>query len=138
MKKIITYICLLLITQQLQSQNLSSQIIDGAKTLVDVVRVFKPTNSTQYSAPSTDAIFKNRTDLTTEVQLLKKKTDSIYSSIPVKLIIAAGSAESYLDISPGIYRYKVFRKSTNTNTEIIKEGEFRIETNEKKIIYIEK
>lgn len=139
MKKLITGMIILTTCTMAGAQSIGTQIIDGAKTLVDVVKIFKPSPAAASLTNSvgSDLIFRNKTEWTVEVRFLKKKNDTVYTGIPVKLTVSPLSVESLLDVSPGIYRYRVTRKN-NGGEELLKEGECRLEMNEKKILWADK
>ncbi len=131
--------CCMCITTSLHSQDLTSKIIEGAKTLTDVVKIIKPATAVANEVPSTDVSFKNKSATAIEVQLFRKKNDTTYVITPMKLTVANDGTESFIDVTPGIYKYKIVKKvASNSTVEVLKEGEFRVGMNEKKMILVEK
>ncbi len=121
--------------------NLTANIIEGGKTLVDLIRVFKTpktTGTANYSAAVTDSCTaKNIADITYKNTCtravfvsLYKRTGTVYSTQPLTLKILANSRESLYEIPAGIYKFKIELAEAATRI-LYKEGEIKIQACDK-------
>jgi hypothetical protein len=117
--------------------NLTSNIIEGGKTLVDLIRVFKTpkaTNAANNGVTVTDSCsIKNLVDITYKNSgtravfiSLYKRTGAVYSIQPLTLKVQAGSRESLYEIPAGIYKYKIEYAEGEIKV-LYKEGEIKIQ-----------
>jgi mRNA degradation ribonuclease J1/J2 len=117
--------------------NLTANIIEGGKTLVDLIRVFKTpkaTNAANNTITVTDSCsIKNLADITYKNSgtravfiSLFKRTGAVYSIQPLTLKIAAASRESLYEIPSGIYKFKIEYAEGEVKL-LHKEGEIKIQ-----------
>lgn len=142
--------CLLVNAQN----NLTTTIIEGSKTLVDLVRVFKtpkasmiqmpgPANTIAagvdscYSKGLADIAYKNTSGKTMQVSLYKR-TGTLYAAVPLTLRIGNNSQESLFEIASGIYKYKIEYEDDDDKKVIYREGEMKITPCDKLIKEIKK
>ncbi|MBL0145797.1 MAG: hypothetical protein IPP48_08575 [Chitinophagaceae bacterium] len=148
---------LLLISSNLSviaQNNLTTTIIEGGKTLVDLVRVFKTpkANIMQTAATSTstaasadscyskglaDITYKNTSGKSMQVSLYKRN-GTVYATAPLTLRISNNSQESLYEISSGIYKYKIEYDEVDNKKIIFKEGEIKIQSCDKLVKEIKK
>ena len=142
MRKLITFLlmssCLLVNAQN----NLTTTIIEGSKTLVDFLRVFKTpkvnmvqipaTNHTTasgvdsiYSKGFADITYKNPSGKTMEVSLYKRN-GALYAATSLTLRIGNNSQESLFEISSDIYKYKTEYEDADDKKVIYREDEMKI------------
>ncbi len=150
MKKIIF---LLLAGSGLQGQaqnNLASNIIEGGKVVVDILKVFRsskypgliPATTTRISPDSceikgtTDICYKNTSGQPVTVNLYKRNGEA-YASTALSLIIEINSSECLYEIQAGIYKYKIEYKDKD-KTVIQKEGEIKLVACDKRTEEIKK
>jgi hypothetical protein len=134
--------------------NLTTTIIEGSKTLVDLVKVFKTPKSSMvytptaantaavgvdscYSKGLADIAYKNKTGKTIQVYLYKRN-GSIYETIPLSLRISNNSQESLYEISSGIYKYKIECEELDGRKILYNEGEIKITPCDKLVKEIKK
>jgi hypothetical protein len=121
--------------------NLTANIIEGGKTLVDLIRVIKnpkPTNAANNTIAATDSCsVKNLADITYKNSgtraifiSLYKRTGAAYSIQPLTLKVQAGSRESLYEIPAGIYKYKAEYAEGEIKL-LYKEGEIKIQACDK-------
>ena len=154
MRKLITFLlmssCLLVNAQN----NLTTTIIEGSKTLVDFLRVFKTpkvnmvqipaTNHTTasgvdsiYSKGFADITYKNTSGKTMEVSLYKRN-GALYAATSLTLRIGNNSQESLFEISSDIYKYKTEYEDADDKKVIYREGEMQITPCDKLVKEIKK
>lgn len=154
MRKLFTFLlmssCLLVNAQN----NLTTTIIEGSKTLVDLVRVFKTpkvnmvqmpaiTDNTAsgvdscYSKGLADITYKNTSGKTMQVSLYKRN-GTLYAATPLTLRIGNNSQESLFEISSGIDKYKTEYEDADDKKVIYKEGEMKITPCDKLVKEIKK
>jgi hypothetical protein len=131
--------------------NLTTTIIEGSKTLVDLVKVFKtprtslvPTNSTAsttidscYNKGLADITYKNMSGKTMQVSLYKRN-GNIYVVVPLTLRIGNNSQESLYEIASSIYKYKIEYDDEDDKKIIYREGEIKINACDKLVKEIKK
>lgn len=116
--------------------NTATNIIEGGKTLVELVRVFKMPRYLMYIQPVVEkkdsCAIKNITDFTiknsTEKPLLVslyRRNGNIYEAGILSLKILPKNQETIYEIKAGIYKIK-FETEADDEKKIIKEGEIKI------------
>jgi len=127
----------------LQAQNaLTSNFVEGGKTLVELIKVFKPSKPsnavTSYSNTDScgtrklaDISFKNKTDKTIQVSLYIR-IGNTYDTQALSLKLSPQTQESLYELKAGIYKYKV---ETGADEEMIlmHEGELKLQPCDKLI-----
>jgi hypothetical protein len=133
--------------------NLTTTIIEGGKTIVDLVRVFKtpkinmaqqpvmptmPASSDScYSKGIADITYKNTSGKTIQVNLYKRN-GTTYATMPLSLRISNNSQESLYEIASGIYKYRIEYDEQDGRKIIFSEGEIKINPCDKVIKEITK
>jgi hypothetical protein len=103
--------------QALSQNNMTSNIIEGSKTLVDLIRVIKTPRTSIPSATTlltdscatknlADVSYKNNTGKAMVVSLYKR-TGALYAAVPLSLKILPNTTESLYEIMAGIYKYRI-------------------------------
>lgn len=154
MRKLITFLlmssCLLVNAQN----NLTTTIIEGSKTLVDFLRVFKTPKVNMVQIPATkhttasgvdscyskglaDITYKNTSGKTMQVSLYKRN-GALYAATPLTLRIGNNSQENLFEISSGIYKYKTEYEDADDKKVIYREGEMKITPCDKLVKEIKK
>jgi hypothetical protein len=119
---------------------LTSDLVEGGKTIVDLIRVIKTPRTTitpaSYMNPDScgskklsDICFKNKTDKTIQVSLYLR-TGNVYEIKPLLLNVSPSSKESLYEIRSGIYKYKIEVETAGIKT-ILHEGELKLQPCEK-------
>jgi hypothetical protein len=135
---ILSAIALLHVTAIAQS-NTASNIIEGGKTLVELVRIFKSPKNLIYGAPQqnivekkdsctvkniTDICIKNSTANPLLVSLYRRNGNVYETSVLTMKILSKGQ-ECLYEIKAGIYKIK-FAAEVDDEEIIIREGEIKI------------
>jgi hypothetical protein len=133
MKWIIT-IGMCILTTNLVAQQPANQIAEGGKVLIELVKVFKkaPSGKTDQGSQrgGSDLCYNNTSANDLLIELSVKLNDSLYKPLPNPLNLKANSQECLLELSPGIYHYKIYRKD-GQETVIYLQGDIRLKANEK-------
>jgi hypothetical protein len=99
--------------------NLTANIIEGGKTLVDLIRVIKSPKTVSLPAATAVAVTdscaaKNLADISYKNTSAKavfvslyKRSGAAYATIPLTLKISGNSRESLYEIPAGIYKYRI-------------------------------
>ncbi len=145
---LLLFVCINMHTQA--QNNVTANIIEGGKTLVDLIRVIK-TPKIQASSVSTtasthldscsikgiaDISYKNNFGKSITISLYKRN-GTTYSVIPLTLKIATGMQESLFEIAVGIYKYKIETEEEEIR-KLHSEGELKIQACDKMIKEIKK
>ncbi|HPH84676.1 MAG TPA: hypothetical protein PLC48_04425 [Ferruginibacter sp.] len=112
----------------------ANQITEGGKVLIELVKVFKktPTGKTDPGGQrgGSDLCYNNTSNNDLLIEFSVKVNDSMYKPLPNPLNLKANSQECLLELSPGIYHYKIYRKE-GQEPMIYLEGDIRLKANEK-------
>lgn len=134
--------------------NLTTSIIEGGKTLVDLVRVFRVpktmlypsanNNATStatvdscYSKGLADISFKNTSGKSMQVSLFKRN-GAIYSTTSLNLFISNNSQEYLYEVPIGIYKFKIEYENEDEKKVVYREGEIKINACDKLVREIKK
>ena len=120
----------------------ASNLLDGGKTLIELIRVLKPSKASlttaAYQSPDScslkkkaDISFRNKTDKTMIVSLFFR-TGNMYEAQPVSLQLSASSQESLYELRAGIYKYRIEADSAGQRT-LLHEGELKLSPCEKAV-----
>lgn len=148
MRKIF-FLLTLCIGIQAQAQNYTvSNIIEGGKVFVDILKVFKTpkralTSSTLVMQSATDSCslksiadlcYKNTSGKKMFISLFKRN-GSVYTVVPLTLALINNSKECLYDIASGIYKYKIEIEDEDDDAKrvIYKEGEIKIMACDKRV-----
>ena len=116
--------------------NTATNIIEGGKTLVELVRVFKMPRYLMYIQPVVEkkdsCAIKNITDFTIKnstgkplLVSLYRRNGNIYEAGVLSLKILPKNQETIYEIKAGIYKMK-FESEEDDEKKIIREGEIKI------------
>lgn len=132
---------------QVQAQNYTvSNIIEGGKVFVDILKVFKTPKKTLLAAAPimqnttdscllksiADVCYKNISGKKMFISLYKRN-GSVYASVPLTLALLNNSKECLFEIAAGIYKYKIELENDDDKKEIYKEGEIKIMACDKRV-----
>jgi hypothetical protein len=130
---------------QAQAQNnLTNNIIEGGKVVVDILRVFKtPRKAISPSAivaqtitdscsakAIADVCYKNTSGKSLYINLYKRNGNA-YTTVPLTLTIQNNTKECLYEIQAGIYKYKIEYEEEGKKAAY-KEGEIKIGACDKK------
>jgi hypothetical protein len=134
------FLLLAVIHMQAQAQkNLTTNIIEGGRVFVDLLRVIKaPKNmvvpgSTTLQQPATDSCalksqgdlcYKNSSGKSLYINLYKRNGNT-YTAVPLSLTILNNSKECLYEIQAGIYKYKIEYEDEEKRI-VYKEGELKV------------
>ena len=111
-----------------------SNLVEGGKVLVELVKVFRKNQNINNLAGkqnnNSDICFTNSTTDNLLIELFKKINDTTFREIPSALSLTINAHECLLELSPNVYHYKVFKKN-NGNLILSLEGDLRLISNEK-------
>lgn len=123
------------------SQNKPNPVIEGGKTLLELIRVFKTPRQTVASqntnavtsAVSDSCVFKQTSDLcfknsSTKILAVSiyKRTDTGYDARPFVLKILIAKEECLYEMRAGIYKYRIEIDGLQGKT-ILREGELKLQ-----------
>ncbi|MBS0647192.1 MAG: hypothetical protein JSR97_11480 [Verrucomicrobia bacterium] len=122
-----------------------SKIIEGGKTLVELIRVFKTPkqnlgtqqligqNTHTAAAPNDSCAIKQRSDLCYKnssskslVISIYKKNGDTYEAQPFTMKVLSQKQECWYELKAGIYKYRI-EVDTGTTKTLFSEGEFKLE-----------
>jgi hypothetical protein len=113
-------------------------IIDGSKMVMEFIKVFRKqpqdklnNKATAKLLPGGDICFTNHSVFDITVEFHKKINDTTYVPLGTMLLVAPGSEECILEATIGIYRYNLKCKSSADSLIFIRQGEIRVNENEK-------
>ncbi len=134
MKTLLLILLLILVCHNLNAQTPQNNFVEGGKILVELIRIFKKNPAKQALSGlennSSDLCFTNSTPDNLLIELSKKLNDSSYKQLPVAINLTSKAHECLLEISSGVYHYKVFKKNAGSQILLL-EGEMRLMANEK-------
>jgi len=127
--------CLITISSTAQN-NTAYNIIEGGKTLVELLKVFK---APKYSIPLQPAIekkdscaIKNTTDMCIKnntpnplLVSLYKRNGNVYETASLSLKILPKNQEYLYELKAGVYKIK-FETEEGTTKKLIREGEIKL------------
>lgn len=131
-------ICMYSATAPAQN-NTASNLIEGGKTLVELVRVFKTpknnvTANTQPAAIKTDSCtiknisdlcFKNTTAKSLYVSLFKRNGNN-YEANVLTIKILPKTQECWYELKAGIYKFKIEVDGEDDKKVVYREGEMKL------------
>ena len=138
MRKIILSTAILIFTLAVNGQNnTASNIIEGGKTLVELVRVLKapPYQGIQQIAIEkvdscrlknlSDLSFKNSTDTALYITLTKRN-GSAYEANSLTMKILPKAREYLYELRAGVYKYKIEMDGEEEKRVLYREGEMKL------------
>ncbi|MFN8253176.1 MAG: hypothetical protein U0V75_15005 [Ferruginibacter sp.] len=141
MQKIISVAMLLYAAQCAAQQNKVSSLIEGGKTIVELVKVFKTPRSNMSAslqpaapvAPTDSCAVKNTSDMCFKNAMgknlyitLVKRNGSVYETNMLSLKVPAKSQECVYELRTGIYKLKIETDGEGDKKIIFREGEIKI------------
>ena len=127
-------------TTVVRAQNsTASNLIEGGKTLVELVRIFKtPKNSVAGNAlqePSktdsctlkniSDLCFKNSTGKSLYISLYKRN-GAVYETVPLTIKVLPKVQECWYELRAGIYKFKIEMDGDADKKITFREGEMKL------------
>ncbi len=137
-KYIVVALCFFAVAARAQNST-ASNLIEGGKTLVELVRVFKtPKNnvaSTAIPNPAktdscaikniSDCCFKNSTAKSVYISLYKRN-GAAYEAIPLTIKVLSKSQECWYELRAGIYKFKIEIDREDDKKITFREGEMKL------------
>ena len=119
--------------------NTASNLIEGGKTLVELVRVFKtPKNSVTANTPTailktdsctvkniSDLCFKNTTAKSLYISLFKRNGNNYEVSV-LTIKILPKMQECWYELKAGIYKFKIEVDGDDNKKNVYSEGEMKL------------
>ncbi len=142
MKQTITIIVLLFLGTVCRAQVKAGDVIDGAKTLVELVNIFKKkpkVNIASNTTPSdagkeagdscdekqlADLCFKNSSAKSITISIYKKAGES-YSTSPFTIKVLSNAQECWYELKAGIYKYKIEVENAGVKS-VFREGDIKL------------
>ncbi len=139
MKQTIFIIALLFLGTVCKAQIKTGDVIDGAKTLVELVNIFKkkPSANASKGGEIKTSVSTNAEDSCDEKQLadlcfknssakpitisIYKKTGETYSATPFTIKVLTNAQECWYELRAGIYKYKIEGDKT-----VFREGDIKL------------
>jgi hypothetical protein len=135
-RMILSAVALMAVSAQAQN-NTASNIIEGGKTLVELVRVFKAPRNTM-PAPAivekkdscsiknvSDLSFKNSTDKGLYISLYKRN-GSAYEPNALTMKVLPKAQETIFELRSGIYKFKMEIDGDDEKRIVYREGEMKL------------
>lgn len=125
--------CFSLTLVKSQINNTAATFIEGGKTIVELIRIFKSTSPTRTHLYTIDSCeirsqgdlgFKNLTKKPVSIKLFRREGNS-YDSSGLILRVPANSSEWFFELRIGIYKYRM-ETDTNGLHSILREGELKL------------
>ncbi|HRB22324.1 MAG: hypothetical protein IPO46_06480 [Chitinophagaceae bacterium] len=132
-----------------KAQSSTEKIIEGSKTLLELIKVIKtprqntsPQNLTAASHTATsadscaikqrsDLCYKNSSSKVLAISIYRRNGD-VYDNLPFTMKVIAQKQECWYELRAGIYKYKIEADSDLGKT-LLNEGEFKLEACENMI-----
>ncbi len=139
--KIYFSILFLFLSITLSAQSPTQQIVEGSKTLVELIKVIKTPrqnlnaqNFTTANPTATDSCaikkrsdlcYKNSSSKVLSISIYKRNGDT-YDTTPFTMKVLAQKQECWYELRAGIYKYKIEQDAVSGKT-LVNEGEFKLE-----------
>jgi len=119
-----------------QNQTPANSIVEGGKTLVELIKVIKPAQNHMkdcLTKQTADICFKNKSGEKIQISLYKR-FDTGYIATPFKIIALSKSEECLYELNCGVYKYQIevympYKESFDT----LKSGEIKLQPCDKSI-----
>lgn len=117
--------------------NITANIIEGGKALVDLIRVFKAPKSAMYPQNIIekkdscsikgvcDVCFKNSTDTALYISLYRRNGNA-YETNVLTMRVLPKAFEYLFDIRSGIYKFKIEMDGEDDERVLYREGEIKL------------
>jgi len=119
-----------------QNQLPASSIVEGGKTLVELIKVIKPAQNQMKDCLAkqvADICFKNKTGEKIQISLYKRN-DTGYVETAFKIIALSKSEECLYELNCGVYKYQIEVYLTDKKSfDILKSGEIKLQPCDKSI-----
>ncbi|MBK9957172.1 MAG: hypothetical protein IPP11_01025 [Chitinophagaceae bacterium] len=139
--KNILFLLFLFFSFYAKSQSSADKIVEGSKTLVELIKVIKtprqnltaqnftPANNNAADScvlkQRSDLCYKNNSSKVLTISIYKRNGD-VYDTLPFTMKVLAQKQECWYELRAGIYKYKIEQDATSGKT-ILSEGEFKLE-----------
>lgn len=139
--KLFFILCMLTFPTISFCQSPGQQIVEGSKTLVELIKVIKtprqnltaqnftPANNNAADScvlkQRSDLCYKNNSSKVLTISIYKRNGD-VYDTLPFTMKVLAQKQECWYELWAGIYKYKIEQDATTGKT-ILSEGEFKLE-----------
>ena len=139
--KLFFILCMLTFSTISFCQSPGQQIVEGSKTLVELIKVIKtprqnltaqnftPANNNAADScvlkQRSDLCYKNNSSKVLTISIYKRNGD-VYDTLPFTMKVLAQKQECWYELRAGIYKYKIEQDATTGKT-ILSEGEFKLE-----------
>lgn len=144
MRKLLIAAMLLMAAKLKAQNNTVSNIIEGGRALVELVKVFRTpknnlttpavANTVNKDSCSTrglaDVCYKNNLGKTISISLYKRNGNA-YATMPLSLTIIPNIKECVYEIQTGIYKYKIEFEDDEDKKTIYAEGEIKLQACDK-------
>lgn len=145
MKSVMVILSLILLSQTSVPQEITPQtVIDGSKVVLEFIKTFRKPSQERIKnkvpvnpLAAGDICFINQSPYTSRIEICKKINDTIYQPMGTILVVNPGSEECLLDVSTGVYRYNLRNIIRSDSMNPGRQGEFRLEANERILHFIE-
>lgn len=134
MKTLSIYLLVIQIQLALPAQTPQNTLVESGKIFVELVKIFKKDQAQSglllQENSTADLCFTNSTTENLLIELSRKISDSSYKNLPVSISLTINAHECFLELTPTVYHYKVFKKFNGTQ-QLSLEGELKLKLNEK-------
>lgn len=136
-KLLLTAVTALTITASAQN-NTAYTIIEGSRSLVELIRIFKTPRPMMSLLPAPalkldSCSIKNTSDFTVKnntaqplVVSLYRRNNIGYDTVPMSMTVLPKNKESFFDIKSGIYKMKLETIDEDDDKKTFREGEIKI------------
>jgi hypothetical protein len=139
MKKYIILAVCFFVTAAHAQNSTASNLIEGGKTLVELVRIFKtpknnitgaavhePTKTDSCTIKNiSDCCFKNSTAKSIYISLYKRN-GAVYETVPLTIKILPKAQECWYELRAGIYKFKIEMDGEADKKITFREGEMKL------------
>ena len=137
MRKLLLPVVVLITFNASSQNNTASNIIEGGKALVELVRVFKAPKYAMYPQPIVekrdscslksvcDLSFKNSTDKGLYISLFKRNGNT-YEANVLTMKILPNALECLYELKSGIYKFKIEIDNDDDERAVYREGEMKL------------
>ena len=140
MKKYFFFIAAFLICCIVDAQSTADHLIEGSKTLVELISIFKKNKSPAVTGSpvagnnnidscilkqQSDLCFKNSSSRDLAISIFRR-TDAAYETVPFTVKVISKKTECLYELKSGIYKYRI-ETGNGADKVLVNEGEFRLQ-----------
>ena len=136
--KLIYLVFFCMVSKTIVAQNKATDYIEGGKTLIELISVFKKNKPATANSLSnntnekdscvikqqSDLCFKNSSTKDLVISLYKRK-DAGYEALPFTMKVIPKKKECWYELHSGIYKYRI-ETETGTTKTLFNEGEIKL------------